>query len=105
MPVWVSRAVIVVAGLGGWFWTQALIARRGFPEGRIGDRVHEVVLQSLLSNRRRKRAEAFAEFDLGVNYFAHILSAWVSKDTAIAKGTSTPLHASLKPADDPPLPE
>ena len=41
MPVWVARAVIVVVGLGGWFWTQALIARRAFPEGRIGDRLHE----------------------------------------------------------------
>lgn len=38
---WVLRAVLVVVGLGGWFYTQALIARRAFPEGRIGDRIHE----------------------------------------------------------------
>ncbi|HXK12691.1 MAG TPA: phosphatase PAP2-related protein [Vicinamibacteria bacterium] len=55
MPVWASRAVIVVVGLGGWFWTQALIARRAFPEGRIGDRLHDATASlhaSLLAHPR-----------------------------------------------------
>ena len=29
----------VAVALAGWFWTQALIGRRAFPEGRIGDGV------------------------------------------------------------------
>ena len=32
----------MAAGLGAWFWTQALIARRAFPEGQIGDRLLEL---------------------------------------------------------------
>jgi hypothetical protein len=40
-PGWVARALLVTAGLGGWFWTQALIASRPFPDGVIGDAVHE----------------------------------------------------------------
>jgi PAP2 superfamily C-terminal len=38
-PLWVLKAVLVAAGLAVWFWTQALIARRGFPQGQIGDRL------------------------------------------------------------------
>jgi len=38
---WVSRAVLVALGLVAWYVTQARIARRGFPEGRIGDRLLE----------------------------------------------------------------
>jgi hypothetical protein len=36
---WGPRALLVTAGLAAWFWTQALIARRAFPRGRIGDRI------------------------------------------------------------------
>ena len=39
LPLWVLRAVFVAAGLAVWFWTQALIARRAFPQGQIGDRL------------------------------------------------------------------
>ena len=39
LPLWVLRAVLVAAGLAVWFWTQALIARRAFPQGQIGDRL------------------------------------------------------------------
>ena len=42
IPGWAVRAVLVAAGLAGWFWTQALIAKRAFPEGRIGDGLHEL---------------------------------------------------------------
>jgi hypothetical protein len=38
-PLWVLKAVLVAAGLAVWFWTQALIARRAFPQGQIGDRL------------------------------------------------------------------
>ncbi len=41
LPVWTLRAGLVAAGLAAWYATQAWIARRGFPEGAIGDRVHE----------------------------------------------------------------
>jgi PAP2 superfamily C-terminal len=37
LPLWVLRAVLAGAGLAVWFWTQALIARREFPQGQIGD--------------------------------------------------------------------
>ena len=33
------RAALVAVGLVLWFWTQKLIGRRGFPEGRIGDAI------------------------------------------------------------------
>ena len=39
LPPWALRAILVAIGLAGWFYTQALIARRKFPEGRIGDRI------------------------------------------------------------------
>jgi PAP2 superfamily C-terminal len=38
-PLWVLKAVLMAAGLAVWFWTQALIARRAFPQGQIGDRL------------------------------------------------------------------
>ena len=41
-PEWALRAVLVASGLGGWFWTQALLAKRPFPDGRIGDRLHDL---------------------------------------------------------------
>lgn len=39
VPQWVMRGGLVAVALGLWFWTQALIGRRAFPEGRIGDAV------------------------------------------------------------------
>jgi hypothetical protein len=36
---WALKGLLVAAALGGWFWTQALIGKRAFPEGRIGDAV------------------------------------------------------------------
>jgi hypothetical protein len=36
---WGFRGLLVAAALGAWFWTQALIGQRAFPEGRIGDAV------------------------------------------------------------------
>ncbi len=42
VPAWAVRVALVVLGLGGWFWTQALIAKRAFPEGRISDRIHDL---------------------------------------------------------------
>jgi hypothetical protein len=41
VPLWLLRLALVGAGLVAWFGTQALIARRGFPDGRIGDAVHD----------------------------------------------------------------
>ncbi len=42
LPQWLPRAVCVALGLGAWYRTQAWIARRAFPEGRIGDKLHEL---------------------------------------------------------------
>ncbi len=42
IPLWALRLLLVTAGLGLWFWTQSLIARRAFPEGQIGDRLLEL---------------------------------------------------------------
>ncbi len=42
LPQWLLRAACVAVGLGAWYRTQAWIARRGFPEGRIGDRLHDL---------------------------------------------------------------
>jgi PAP2 superfamily C-terminal len=39
LPPWVARVALVATGLAGWFWTQARLARRPLPEGRIGDRI------------------------------------------------------------------
>jgi hypothetical protein len=55
LPQWSVRAILVAASLGLWFWTQALIARRAFPEGRIGDRLLELTAplhRFLLENDR-----------------------------------------------------
>jgi len=41
MPLWLLKCVVVAVGLGGWFFTQAWLARRPFPEGGLGDRIHD----------------------------------------------------------------
>ena len=38
----VLRTVGVAAALGLWFWTQSLIGARGFPQGCVGDGLHEL---------------------------------------------------------------
>ncbi|PWT90637.1 MAG: hypothetical protein C5B54_06750 [Acidobacteria bacterium] len=38
--MWIIRLLIIAIGIGGWFWTQSLIAKRGFPAGIIGDNLH-----------------------------------------------------------------
>jgi hypothetical protein len=42
LPAWLPRVVLIAAALGAWYWSQALIARRSFPEGRISDAVHDL---------------------------------------------------------------
>ena len=37
-----ARAVLIVGGLGGWFWTQALIGRRAGSAEGIGDGLHRL---------------------------------------------------------------
>lgn len=56
LPLWAARALIVAAVLGAWFWTQAMIARRAFPEGKIGDRLLELTapLNRFLWNHPRQ---------------------------------------------------
>ena len=38
--LWLLRCDLIIAGLGGWFWTQRLIGARGGPNGRVGDGLH-----------------------------------------------------------------
>jgi hypothetical protein len=38
----VLRTAGVAAALGLWFWTQSLIGARGFPQGCVGDGLHEL---------------------------------------------------------------
>lgn len=40
---WWSHALLVVIGLGLWFWTQNLIGERYHEKGTIGDTVHTVL--------------------------------------------------------------
>jgi hypothetical protein len=56
LPLWVLRALVVAAGLGLWFWTQALIGRRAFQQGVIGDRIHDLTagLHGRLSTHPRR---------------------------------------------------
>ncbi len=39
VPQWALRAGLVAVGLAAWYGTQAILARRSFPEGRIGDKL------------------------------------------------------------------
>ncbi len=52
LPPLLLRAVCVAVGLAAWYRTQAWIARRAFPEGRIGDKLHE--LSAPLNRRLRE---------------------------------------------------
>jgi hypothetical protein len=55
LPLWLMRAGLVAITLGLWFWSQALIGRRAFPEGRIGDRLLDLtapIHRILLENKR-----------------------------------------------------
>jgi hypothetical protein len=53
VPLWVVRAGLVAGGLVAWFWTQALIGKRAFPEGRIGDAILD--LTEPLNRRLREQ--------------------------------------------------
>jgi hypothetical protein len=55
MSQWMLRAAVVAAGLGLWYWTQTRIAKRPFPDGRIGDRLLDLTAplhRVLLANPR-----------------------------------------------------
>jgi PAP2 superfamily C-terminal len=42
MTILLLKCLVIAAGIGAWFWTQAWIARRPFPEGGLQDRVHDL---------------------------------------------------------------
>lgn len=59
MKPWMARLLLVAASLAAWFWTQARIARRPFPVGALGDRVHDLTApwnQALHDHPRRADA-------------------------------------------------
>lgn len=39
---WLPRVLLIALGLAAWFRTQAMIARRPFPDGALGDRIHDL---------------------------------------------------------------
>ena len=39
---WLPRVLLIALSLGAWFWTQALLAKRAFPEGCLADRIHDL---------------------------------------------------------------
>jgi PAP2 superfamily C-terminal len=51
-----ARVLLIAAGLGGWFWTQRLLARRAWPAGRISDGLHEWTASLNLYLREHPRA-------------------------------------------------
>ncbi len=42
MTPWLLKCLVIAGGLAAWFWTQAWLARRPFPEGGLQDRVHDL---------------------------------------------------------------
>lgn len=42
MTILLLKCLVIAAGIAAWFWTQAWIARRPFPEGGLQDRVHDL---------------------------------------------------------------
>ena len=42
MSLWLVKCVVIAAGLGAWFWTQAWIGRRPLANGGLQDRVHDL---------------------------------------------------------------
>src|SRR5665213_2368727 len=65
---------------------------------RIWCRIHEVVVQRFLQDRRREGTKFFAELDLRVDEIAHIGAPRVGKDAPVAERTRPPLHPPLEPA-------
>lgn len=55
LPLWGTRAALVVAALAGWFWTQSLISKRAVPLDGIGDELHRLSapLNAFLLDRPR----------------------------------------------------
>lgn len=39
---WLARVILISVSLGAWFWTQSILAKRAFPEGCLGDRIHDL---------------------------------------------------------------
>ena len=39
---WLPRVVLIAMSLVAWFYTQAMIAQRPFPQDGLGDRIHEL---------------------------------------------------------------
>src|SRR5205085_11998685 len=60
----------------------------------------EVIRDALAQDRRRERAERFAELDLQVHLRLHLWRARVAEDGARTERTRAKLHAPLKPTDD-----
>ncbi len=59
MTPWLLKCLVIAAGLGAWFWTQAWLARRPFPSGGLQDRVHDLtqpVNRWLLAHPRHANA-------------------------------------------------
>ena len=60
----------------------------------------EILVGTVLQNRRRKRPKRLAELDLQVHHRLHLRAPRVADDAARSERARTELHATLKPADD-----
>ena len=56
LELWAVRLGLVIAGLAGWFWTQRLIGQRAWPDGIIGDGVHQATAPLNRYLHKRPRA-------------------------------------------------
>jgi hypothetical protein len=80
VPAWLPRVVLIAAALGAWYWSQALIGKRSFPEGRISDRILDFTapLHAFFTRRARWAntlliASSLLIDALGLFIFAHAI--------------------------------
>jgi hypothetical protein len=65
------RAGVVAVGLGLWFWTQSLIARKSAPKAGIGDAIHDLTapLHHYFANHDRAANAALITSSIFIDLF------------------------------------
>jgi hypothetical protein len=76
-PSSILRIVLVAVGLVLWFWTQSLIAGRGFPDRGIGDAVHQwtAPVHSYFLNNPKSADALLISSSLLINFLAAFILA------------------------------
>src|SRR6516162_2537754 len=57
------------------------------------------LVHCLFEHRGSEGPKRFPSFDLRVKERLHVTAARITQDRSVTKGTRSPLHTSLKPAD------